>query len=165
MEQAQEIMEPALRKLEYRIVTHSAPVIGAALLAMEEEMNKLLNEGWQKASDIRTFQMETLGLNGLITVYQELIREIPEEEPKYDETAFVTAYAALDPHVRDLLEINQVGFGFEKGRPYTYFGEEKIEGFMSPTTVLARLKNSGHLPIDLDEYGFVTELGKLLCAY
>ena len=66
------------------------------------------------------------------------------------QTAFQRSLDAMDPKIKDLLDINDIELSCVGGKHFTRIGD-KIHDGISPNEVLNALKASKHCPLDLDE--------------
>lgn len=127
-----------MNQIKYQIVTSST------LDDLEEETQKLIDEGWQLAGPI--------GYTNEL-YYHEMMK-FPQQ-PAPDRRDAVSEFNAkldrMDTKIKDLLDINGIVLACNpNGQLVTVVGEKVIEG-ISPNSILMALKNSKHCPIDLDE--------------
>lgn len=127
---------------------------------MSKKVQERLNLGWQKAGQLMIHN----DANGDTVFLQELIKVVEFKEQlknKVEDVEFNRKVEMMDKKVKDLLDINNIRVTCENGDLVTYFGEEKSAGII-PSAIVNTLKNSKHVPIDLDEEKVFKEIGSLL---
>ena len=140
-------------QLEYRI-------LGATTWKTLEEMVKeALANGWQFAGplvvdkDNRHF-------------YKEMVKEKQSQLEKTQVEATLDArfnekYSALDPKIKDLLEINGIELMSQNGKLFTIIGGKVSEGIL-PSKVAHALITSKHCPLSLSVEEITAKLETLV---
>lgn len=138
-----------MQSYHYQILT------GKTLDEIAKSIEAYLNHSWQKASDVKYDENSASYYIEMIQVTVVVDNGLP------DDNSFNSRYAALDEYVKDLLEVNDIHLNCIDSIYSTMHGKDIIDG-ISPTVVLALIKDSKHCPIDLDEEKVLDEISKLV---
>ena len=137
--------------MEYKII------VAYNTVELEQLIQAFLNDGWDRFMPIvATPELFLAEMTRVKKEDSELPYELIRERK-------VKKLAELDPYLKDLLEINNISIQCDDlGRLSVSCGSDgKTVGFL-PILVLNLLRNSKHVPIDLDEEKILNELEKLL---
>lgn len=139
--------------LEYKIL--SAQDVGY----FEQIMQEALQEGWNFCGPTLVYEDSLL---------REMVRETiepapqPPQAPEINDQDFKLRFdKLLDDKFKDLLFVNNIQLGCEKGKLFTMVGTDRQEG-ISPKAILSILKGSSHYPIDTDDNWVIGQVEQLL---
>ena len=141
-------MQPTTPKFKYDIFATSS------LEKLKDHTQQMFDDGWQKASPIIVDGNDYIQEYVKVVVADPVVRTVDTDE-------FNSKLDKMDQKVKDLLAINNIVLACDNGQLCTYFGDDRADG-ISPVTILNTLKNSKHVPIDLDEEKVLNEIEGLL---
>lgn len=123
----------------------------------EVAMQKFLSEGWSPLGELQILR-DVAEKNGERTLayVRELIRKKQDTPKETTAEKFAKSYAKLSKRTKDLLEINQIEFGFDSDS-IVLCHDGKTEKF-SPYRALMALKSAKHCPANLNQDEIMDDL-------